>query len=517
LQALEPLIFSTPDADRKKALLSGFESAKILTGRLRLLSTTEYADERNYLRLLHRNLLRLFLTGLTQMETPVSRIAFMESASVLEEQAARLGKLSRPESEQLRQELDRFCETLRKAASTLRRVNTRDPDYFRLYTECFIPLSDAYSRYLILRFPDWTSLDAVNPVVRSVFDRDAFRTDAFMPGTHEGDHRLQAELGRMLFFDPALSSNNERSCASCHQPAKAFTDGQLTSHGMQHGSVLRRNAPTVINAVLQQSLFFDLRVVNPENQAGEVLNNSSEMHGDASVVADKLQASPGYRELFRKAFDGSEDTLISPAAIVRAIAEYERTLIALNAEFDQAMRGEVQLSPDAYAGFNLFMGKGRCASCHFLPLFNGTVPPEFRESEAEILNVPATADPVHPRTDEDPGRAAFLDLQGFKAAFKTPSLRNITLTAPYMHQGVFETLEEVIAFYNRGGGAGLGIVHPEQTLDPEPLHLTPEEEKQLIAFLNTLTDTSGTTRLPDSLPSFPDEPRLRNRTLGGDY
>lgn len=518
LQALEPALFDSAGPQRRKELQAQFESIRILLQRLKLHATNEYSSERSYLRLCHRQLLRLFLTGLTQMETPVSRIAFEEAARTLNEQARRLSLLTQPEFESSRLALKNFVDQLATAARTLRSSGKdSEPDYYTLYTQCFLPMSDAFSRYLITRFPDWDSTDPVNPAVRSVFDRNAFLLDKFMPAKHEGDHELLAAIGRMLFFDPALSSNNERSCASCHQPDKAFTDGQLTSHGVQHGSVLRRNAPTLINAMLQQSLFFDLRVVNPENQAGEVLNNSEEMHGDASVIAAKLQGSPGYRALFRKAFAGSEDTLITPASIVLAIAEYERRLIALNSEFDLAMRGESQLSSEAISGFNLFVGKGRCASCHFVPLFNGTVPPDYWESEAEVLNVPATSDPAHARPDPDPGRAGFLELKGFKGAFKTPTLRNIALTAPYMHQGVYETLEEVIAFYNRGGGAGLGMLDPESTLDPEPLNLTEEEQQHLIAFLQTLTDTSGTTALPDSLPSFPDDPRLRNRRPGGAY
>ncbi len=183
---------------------------------------------------------------------------------------------------------------------------------------------------------------------------------------------------------------------------------------------------------------------------------------------------------------------MSGAKIANAIAMYVRTLVSYNARFDQYMRGDRQkMSPEEIKGFNLFMGKAKCATCHYVPLFNGSKPPNYYYQESEVIGVPGTADLLHPVADTDPGRYAILPKDFLKNAFKTPTLRNIALTAPYMHNGVFKTLEEVVEFYNKGGGAGIGLEVPNQTLPVKPLGLTAIEKKQLIAFLHTLTDVEN--------------------------
>jgi cytochrome c peroxidase len=138
-------------------------------------------------------------------------------------------------------------------------------------------------------------------------------------------------------------------------------------------------------------------------------------------------------------------------------------------------------------GFTLFMGKAKCGTCHFMPLFNGVVPPHFSKMESEVIGVPQTN--RAPFTlDADEGKYRFTQSPIHRFAFKTPTLRNIALTAPYMHNGVYKTLEEVVEFYDKGGGAGLDIPLPSQTLPAEPLHLTKEEKNALIQFLHSLTD-----------------------------
>jgi cytochrome c peroxidase len=169
-----------------------------------------------------------------------------------------------------------------------------------------------------------------------------------------------------------------------------------------------------------------------------------------------------------------------------------RSLAALDSRFDRAMRGETSaMTEQERTGFNLFMGKARCGTCHFAPLFNGAMPPSYTESEPEVIGVPATT--ARPATvDPDSGRfnVRRIDLHLF--AFKTPTLRNIELTAPYMHNGVFRTLDEVVDFYDGGGGHGRGI-RVRQTLPTDSLHLSVAEKRALVAFMRALTDTSGTT------------------------
>ena len=154
------------------------------------------------------------------------------------------------------------------------------------------------------------------------------------------------------------------------------------------------------------------------------------------------------------------------------------------------MRGdENKLSENEKKGFNLFMGKAKCGTCHFAPLFSGLLPPFFTESESEVLGVPGTNDKKNPTLDNDLGKFLFTKSVIHKNSFKTPTLRNIELTAPYMHNGVYATLEEVMEFYNNGGGNGLKIAPPNQTLPFDKLNLSKKEVSDIIAFMKTLTDT----------------------------
>ncbi|MEM9143510.1 MAG: methylamine utilization protein, partial [Bacteroidota bacterium] len=160
-----------------------------------------------------------------------------------------------------------------------------------------------------------------------------------------------------------------------------------------------------------------------------------------------------------------------------------------DSKFDRNMQGlEESLTEEEIAGFNLFMGKAACATCHFPPTFNGTVPPHYAETEFENLGVTQTADFEHPVLDGDPGQYYPYEVEERRNFFKTATVRNAELTAPYMHNGAYNTLEEVVNFYNVGGGAGMGLDVPYQTLPPDSLNLSERESKALIAFMGTLTD-----------------------------
>ena len=301
------------------------------------------------------------------------------------------------------------------------------------------------------------------------------------------------ELGRKLFFEKRLSSNSQRSCASCHQPGKAFTDGLRTSTALDGHSPLLRNAPTILNAALQRNLFSDSRSRTLEEQVMQVLDNAQEMHASAKETAQKIVNLDEYKILYKQAYPNSP---LNNAAknVCNAIASYERTLIALNAPFDQHMNGSNVLSKDEINGFNLFMGKAKCGTCHFMPLFSGAKPPRYYFVESEVIGVPATSNPRNASLDKDSGRFRITGLPLHMFSFKTPTLRNAALTAPYMHNGVFNSLEEVVEFYNNGGGKGLGIAPPNQSLPFEKLNLTKQEEKNIIQFIKSLTDTTVVTK-----------------------
>ncbi len=361
-------------------------------------------------------------------------------------------------------------------------------------------------------------IQALNLSTSSLFETDAYNTHYFTKLQKANSNTSLIKLGQTLFFDPLLSKNNAVSCASCHKPELAFTDGKTKAAGLLMGDTLPRNTPTLLNAALQKNLFMDARALVLEDQARDVVQNEREMHGDFEEVASKLRQSADYRKMFKDAFKNSKDSSIAEHGILTALAEFQRTLLSLNSRFDKSIRGEQNaLTDDEVAGYNLFMGKAKCGHCHFTGLFNGTMPPLYDESEFDIIGVPSTHKPPY-HLDADEGRYSVFKTPALRYAFKTTTVRNAGVTAPYMHNGVFNTLEEVVDFYNKGGGAGIGVSIPEQTLPAEKLNLTPKEQQQLVLFIQSLTDTSAVTQAPSQLPAMDDpSSELNKRKTGGSY
>lgn len=358
----------------------------------------------------------------------------------------------------------------------------------------------------------------VNYAADDLFAADLLNPDYYSPDKKERTNKLQADLGRTLFFDPLLSINNKRACASCHQPDKAFTDGLTKSTALSINGQVKRNAPTLINAIFQGDYFYDVRAKFPETQIDHVIFNADEFNSDYESIINKLNASPEYVTAFKHAFPDQPGTAISTFTITKAIADYVRSLVALNSPFDQYMRRQADtLNAHVRNGYNLFMGKAQCGTCHFAPTFYGTVPPDFTESETEVIGVPATSDTLYTQLDKDEGRFITQRVPAYMNAFKTQTVRNIALTAPYMHNGVFTTLQQVLEFYNRGGAAGLHIDLPQQTLSADKLLLTQQEMQDIIAFMQALTDTSGITSRPLTLPQMRDMAGLNDRKPGGEY
>ncbi|MCE2952680.1 MAG: cytochrome-c peroxidase [Gemmatimonas sp.] len=334
----------------------------------------------------------------------------------------------------------------------------------------------------------------------SVFDSAAFDVLAFAPLNTTPANGETVALGRQLFHDVRLSGDGRRACSSCHVPEQAFTDGRRVNTA-RGGAPLARNTPTVINSGLQLGVFSDLRTTYLEDQVTDVVENVDEMHGSLDATAALLARDPALAARFRTAFAGTgsppvgRDADVTAARLRSALAAYQRSLTRLDSPVDRALRGEVAaLTLEARRGFNLFVGKGKCATCHFLPLTTGTVPPMYQKSEVEVLGTPVRAVTARGSVDPDVGRYRLSRAEPHKYAFRTPSLRNVALTAPYMHNGAYPTLESVIDFYNRGGGAGIGIALENQTLPPDPLNLTAGEQRDLVTFLRALTDTTGTGR-----------------------
>ncbi|MNQ44125.1 Cytochrome c551 peroxidase precursor [compost metagenome] len=291
-------------------------------------------------------------------------------------------------------------------------------------------------------------------------------------------------MGEKLFYDKSLSKNNDRSCATCHHPEKAFTDGLKTNVSLT-GSNLARNTPTLTYASLQNAQFWDMRQIDLEKQSIDVIQNKDEMHGSMENIHTKILLDKDYIKLFQKAYPKTLKT--ETWQIQNAIASYVRSLNSFDSRFDLYMRGKKNtLNNQEIEGMNLFMGKAKCATCHFTPLFNGTVPPSYSKTEHEVIGTPN--EESGKKLSPDLGRYQYNKMSQLIGAFKTPTVRNVAVTAPYMHNGVFKTLEEVVSFYNKGGGKGLGYAVENQTLPFDKLNLTVKEEQALVAFMKTLTD-----------------------------
>ena len=320
---------------------------------------------------------------------------------------------------------------------------------------------------------------------KTMFDINAFNVNAYTPAMDAFMTAKKTALGRVLFADPVLSGNGKRSCQSCHQPEKAFTDGLIKNTLINGKGFIRRNTPTLINAALQPSQFDDLRANTLEDQARNVISNKDEMHGSIKAAAQKLWQNNTYRKLFLDAFPKQGRKEIDTLEIANAIGSYIRSLTALNSRFDEYMRGnKTAMNTDEVNGFNLFMGKAKCGTCHYMPLFNGTFPPRYMKIESEVIGVPQSV--FKHAIDTDMGRYNVIKTKAFEHAFKTMTVRNAARTAPYMHNGVFASLEQVMDFYNKGGSSGLGIKIDNQTLPPDKLNLTEKEQKDVIAFIKAL-------------------------------
>jgi len=325
------------------------------------------------------------------------------------------------------------------------------------------------------------TVPALNYAAENLFARDAFDQRAFPGEKSSGDSLVK--LGRRLFFETGLSGNYSRSCATCHQPGLYFADGVAKSVAYDHISTVKRNAPSLLYAGMQYYQFWDGRARDLEQQVIDVLTNPAEMHNDTATVGKRMKP-------------------LSCPQVAMALAAYIRTLSPMNSAFDRYMAGDKQaMTAGQVRGFNLFMGKAQCGTCHFAPLFNGLTPPLYATTEFEVLGVPVTDDLDHPRVDSDSGRYAIFPIPYYRQAFKTPTVRNSAVTAPYMHNGSFHTLKKVIEFYNKGGGKGLGLETPEQTLAPEPLGLSAKEIREIEEFLRALTDRKDRFA-PVSLSSF---------------
>jgi cytochrome c peroxidase len=325
-----------------------------------------------------------------------------------------------------------------------------------------------------------------------------------LPKVRDGFTPQEIDLGRYLFFDPLLSDDKLTSCASCHVPALGFSDGQPRSRGQgaigigkhrRGGIDLSRAAPSLWNVGFLPTLFWDARASSLEEQAEGPLFSAEEMNNNPEQLLESLNNNASYKRLFTQAFHeiGSQKKSkdITLNQVTRALTAFQSSLISLNSPYDRYAHGDkTALNDKEIQGHNIFRSfVARCTQCH--------TPPLFTNAEVAVIGAPEPDG----RT-LDPGAQAIVGHKSLRGGFKVPTLRNIAKTAPYMHSGVFSTLDEVVDFYNKRRGHA---VPPGESLSVHWHLLEPDlsatELAALVAFLQTLTDESMAPRTPDNVPS----------------
>jgi cytochrome c peroxidase len=479
-QVMEELVFNGEPAANKEELINEIKKMKLNLSRISRFNEQYELTDAQVLDALRLEVFRITSLGITGFDAPIALNSLPESASALRGIHAVLDYYG-----------DQTTNVaVNGAISFLQSAASYDEfDRLQFTTEFLQPINEGIAALRIKRnIPTAASGSALREEATSMFGKNAFDVNRFVANSASFTSKEKASLGEALFSDAILSNDGTRSCQSCHHASMAFTDGLVKPSGISKAKILDRNTPTLTYAGLQRGFFYDLKAGSLEDQALDVVHHKEEMGGSLDQATIRINRTKKYAKLFKDAFTDSTGTA-NPWKIQHALASYIRSLSPFTSRLDSYMEGnKSQLSVAEKAGYNLFMGKAKCGSCHFAPIFNGTQAPLFTKSEAEVLGVPAAPDTIAAVIDADPGRFGLYQYPQYKYAFKTPTVRNISKTAPYMHNGVYKTLEQVLDFYNRGGGAGIGIKLDNQTLSGDPLNLNPDEIKSIIAFLNALED-----------------------------
>lgn len=479
LQVIEELIYPAQPLEKENLKR---EITSLRASLVRLKSTINQTEltEAHVLDACKLEIFRITITGITGFDTPLSGSGIAESSVSLKAVSAVLRVFG--ENKTLQKQIDQAVSYV-----------DQHPDFNSFDRMTFIR---NYANGISKGILKWQNELKIKPLetelalhnnTTTLFDENMFNIKHFVNSVEAMPSPEKLAIGKALFNDPIVSGS-VRTCNSCHKPELAFSDGLVKSPSLTPGKTVNRNAPTLKYAGLQNAQFYDMRFSSLENQAMDVIANKDEMHGSIEEAAKRLQKDERYNALFKKAFPAMEKEIKSRFVMI-AIASYIRSLSPFNSRLDQYMRGDDRkMNSNELKGFNLFMGKAKCATCHFMPLFNGTAGPAFSNTEGEVLGTLQDPKAKKPVIDADEGRYNWTKMDVLKFAFKTPTLRNVALTAPYMHNGAYQTLEEVMDFYNKGGAAGMGIVLQNQTLSADPLNLSKKEIQDIIAFLKTLND-----------------------------
>ena len=394
-------------------------------------------------------------------------------------------------------------------------------DHFTFIKDYINPLFSMNQQFInahavrTINFNDYSLDNSVS----SIFDKRLYNSQNTKGIFSFVDDEQQVEeirqIGKLMFYDPILSGNNKRSCASCHKPTEYFTDTtQATAFEFDQQHHLARNAPTLINSVFNHLVMQDGKHISLQAQARDVITNPIEMNSEEKELVKKVMSCKEYKDAFKKFLKYTpEEKDVTLSHIASALTVYYADFSNYYSPFDDAMNQQKPLTAEIKHGFNIFMSKAQCGTCHFVPHFNGIKPP-YISSEFEVLGVPG--DTSFKELSKDKGRFDVNPEKEMMNAFRTGTIRNTPFTKPYMHNGVFNTLEEVIDLYDAGGGVGRKLQVGNQTLAADSLKLSREEKAHLVAFIHSLNENIIFEAPPSSLPSSSNK-SLNGRKVGGEY
>ncbi len=483
LQVIESLLFDVDPAAQRKALIQQSELVEKSAADLSSLLYNFQPTDDQLLESIQIELIRLMTLYITGYDAPFLKSGIEESLQSLNGFSVVLSNY-----QQNNNGVDSINYFLSGAIHFLK---TKDDFYsfdrLKFLTNYALPLQEQLEKLAREKKLQRNSATALNKNAINLFSADALSKKAF-PLSKEYADSFIGNIGKELFFDKDLSAGQKRSCGFCHSPEKYFTDGMVRNISLDGKHNLARNTMSLLYSCYQYSQFWDGSANSLEDQIKTVLNNKDEMGVDDSELVSIIKSKNLYAINFKRAWPADIEP-INARNITNAIASYVRTLAPFNSAFDKYMQGKRDaLNDDEKSGFNLFMGKAQCGTCHFAPLFNGLIPPLYNRTEYEVLGTPVNDNFKKIISDTDQGRYSFYKISFYKSAFKTPTIRNAAKTAPYMHNGGFKSLQSVIEFYNKGGGNGLGLHIPNQTLSSNSLGLTAKEKNQIVEFINSLTD-----------------------------
>jgi len=484
-QVIEEIIFAdTVDHTELK------KQTKILTTDLLFVKKTIKdlpIQDHHFYELVQHQIIRIAALGITGFDSPVAFQSIEEAAYSLEGINAWYRLYGQTKGKSVNEQLSKQINEAIVFTQKNKDFNTFNRLVF--IKNHLMPISRSFENEFqstINNTPNFKENKVFYGNLADLMQGKTLNPDAFSPYSESKSTSEKTALGKALFSEVSLSRNNNISCASCHNPDKAFTDGKVTSVTNIHNNSVKRNSPTVLYSAFQKSFFYDLRSQDLENQIESVMNNPNEFNLTPKEIKKKVFSNQTLAADFAKAYPQKKE--ITPYEIRNAIASYVRSLMPFNAKIDHYFKGQMGLTDSEINGFNLFAGKAKCATCHFIPLYNGTIPPWYNNTESEVIGVPKNNVWRNAVVDEDVGRYNLNQLEPLKYSFKTPTIRNIAKTSPYMHNGIYTKLEEVVKFYEMGGGNGIGMKLEFQTLPFDNLQLTSKEKQDIIAFLKILTD-----------------------------